>query len=64
MNKFIVPCRNSGKGLSVAVRIYDLMDEAIENFAKRLCKDRVSNDPVVVAVKTELKMMEEEFDDK
>ena len=32
--------------------------EAIKEFAERLCEDRVSNDPVVIAVKTELKMME------
>ena len=31
--------------------------EAIREFAKRLCKDRVSNDPVVIAVKSELKEM-------
>lgn len=29
--------------------------EAIKEFAERLCEDRVSNDPVVIAVKTELK---------
>ena len=33
--------------------------EAITEFAERLCEDRVSNDPVVIAVKTELKMMKE-----
>ena len=64
VNSFVVPCRNSGKSIRAAVRICDLMDEAIENFAKRLCEGRVSNDPVVIAVKTELKMMEEEFDNK
>ena len=31
--------------------------EAIKEFAERLCKDRVSNDPVVIAVKVELKEM-------
>ena len=30
--------------------------EAIKAFAEGLCADRVSNDPVVIAVKTELKM--------
>ena len=30
--------------------------EAIKEFAERLCKDRVSNDPVVIAVKVELEM--------
>ena len=29
--------------------------EAIREFAERLCKGRVSNDPVVIAVKVELK---------
>lgn len=33
--------------------------EAITEFEERLCEDRVSNDPVVIAVKTELKMMKE-----
>ena len=29
-----------------------------KGFAERLCAGRISNDPVVIAVKTELKMME------
>lgn len=29
--------------------------EGIKDFAESLCKDRVSNDPVVIAVKIELK---------
>lgn len=33
--------------------------EAYKEFAERLCEDRVSNDPVVIAVKTELKFMED-----
>lgn len=33
--------------------------EAIKEFADNLCEGRVSNDPVVIAVKTELKMAEE-----
>lgn len=36
-----------------------IKSEAITEFAERLCEDRVSNDPVVIAVKTELKMMKE-----
>jgi hypothetical protein len=32
--------------------------EAIKEFAERLCEGRVSNDPVVIAVKTELKVTE------
>lgn len=31
--------------------------EAYKEFAERLCADRVSNDPVVIAVKAELKEM-------
>jgi len=31
--------------------------EAVKEFAERLCDDRVSNDPVVIAVKAELKEM-------
>ena len=34
--------------------------EAIKEFAERLCEDRVSNDPVVIAVKTELKFWEKD----
>ena len=33
--------------------------EAIKEFADKLCEGRVSNDPVVIAVKAELKMTEE-----
>lgn len=33
--------------------------EAIKEFSERLCKDRVLNDPVVIAVKVELKEMTE-----
>jgi hypothetical protein len=33
--------------------------EAITEFAERLCEGRVSNDPVVIAVKVELEMMKE-----
>jgi DNA repair exonuclease SbcCD ATPase subunit len=32
--------------------------EAIKEFAERLCEGRVSNDPVVIAVKAELKLTE------
>lgn len=33
-----------------------IRDEAIKEFADRLCDGRVSNDPVVIAVKVELEM--------
>ena len=38
--------------------------EAIKEFAERLCKDRVSNDPVVIAVRVELKELTEKNDFK
>lgn len=31
--------------------------KAVKEFAERLCEDRVSNDPVVIAVKVELEMV-------
>ena len=37
-------------------------DEAVKEFAERLCEDRLSNDPVVIAVKVELKTAGEEND--
>ena len=36
-----------------------LKKKAIEKFAERLCNGRVSNDPVVIAVKVELERMKE-----
>lgn len=38
----------------------EIKSKARREFAERLCKDRVLNDPVVIAVKAELKMMESE----
>lgn len=35
-----------------------IQSEAIKEFAERLCKGRVSNDPVVIAVQVELEEME------
>lgn len=35
-------------------KIERIYAEAVKEFAERLCKDRVSNDPVVIAVKVEL----------
>ena len=32
-------------------------DEGFKELAERLCEDRLSNDPVVIAVKCELKEM-------
>ena len=36
-------------------RTDEIKAEAVKDFAEILCKDRVSNDPVVIAVKIELK---------
>jgi hypothetical protein len=44
--------RAVGNGL-----IFLTKEEAVKEFAERLCADRVSNDPVVIAVKAELKEM-------
>lgn len=35
-----------------------IKSEAIKDFSERLCKGRVSNDPVVIAVQVELKDMD------
>ncbi len=37
--------------------IGNISAEAIKEFAEKLCEDRLSNDPVVIAVKCELKEM-------
>lgn len=49
---------------------YELIDklstirfEACKEFAKRLCNNRVANDPVVIAVNVELKQMKEMSDE-
>lgn len=39
-------------------KLQQVKSEAIKEFAERLCKGRVKNDPVVIAVKSELKEME------
>ncbi len=38
-------------------KLGSIYSEAVKEFAERLCEDRVSNDPVVIAVKAELKEM-------
>lgn len=43
--------------LKRSLEIKDIQAEAIKKFAERLCEGRVSNDPVVIAVKVELKEM-------
>lgn len=51
-------------GLNEAQELYalqvegEIKSEAIKDFAERLCKGRVSNDPVVIAVRAELKEMD------
>ena len=42
-----------------AEKIEQAKFEAYREFAERLCKDRVSNDPVVIAVKVELEELTE-----
>lgn len=39
--------------------VAELKTEAIKEFAERLCEGRVSNDPVVITVKAELKRSNE-----
>ena len=39
------------------IRRDNIRKKAIKDFAERLCADRVSNDPVVITVKSELKEM-------
>ena len=48
------------KVFSVYLDIHSIKAEAVKEFAERLCKDRVSNDTVVIAVKVELKTAGEE----
>ena len=45
---------------NVVLQLKTAKSEAIKEFAERVCKDRVSNDPVVIAVKVELAEMTEE----
>ena len=42
---------------TIRIRYAEAKAEAIKEFAERLCEGRVSNDPVVIAVKVELKEM-------
>ena len=41
-------------------QLKEAKSKAIKEFAEQLCKDRVANDPIVIAVKAELKEMTEE----
>ena len=47
------------KKAEIEQEIKEIKSEAIKEFAKQLCKGRVENDPVVIAVKAELKEMTE-----
>ena len=42
---------------TIRIRYAEAKAEATKEFAERLCEGRVSNDPVVIAVKVELKEM-------
>lgn len=48
----------------IRLRVEEIKSEAIKEFAERLCEGRVSNDPVVIAVKVELKEMRKEDEGK
>lgn len=68
-NKYCI-CTRVGNGLiySESTEDYDkiigeISSEAIKEFVERLCEGRVSNDPVVIAAKTELKMTEVKADE-
>ena len=50
-SKYLLDCEEKKYDLC-AKRFFK---EGVKEFAERLCEDRVSNDPVVIAVKTELK---------
>lgn len=39
-------------------------EAGVREFAERLCEGRVSNDPVVIAVKVELEMTEQRKEDE
>lgn len=45
------------RNLELQHQILNCKSEVIKEFAERLCDGRVSNDPVVIAVKCELKEM-------
>lgn len=50
----------SDKTLHLGRFFKDIAGNARKDFAERLCKDRVPNDPVVIAVKAELRKEEHE----
>lgn len=58
LNELVV--YNASCATSLHKELFKAKAEAITEFAERLCKDRVLNDPVVIAVKAELKMTENE----
>ena len=44
---------------SIKIKVKEIKSDAIKEFADGLCEGRVSNDPVVIAVMTELEMVGE-----
>lgn len=54
---YFVSSRGCGKTGAITERIICIEDRAIKYFAERLCEDRVSNDPVVIATRRVLKEM-------
>lgn len=53
-NVMKLPCRELEEIISQEI-IENAKSEAVNKFAERLCEGRVENDPVVIAVKCELK---------
>ena len=47
----------SEKGEKAVIAYIAAKNEAVKEFAEKLCEGRVSNDPVVIAVNVELKMI-------
>ena len=51
----LIQARGHDKTRPFKLQIRNITAEAITEFAKRLCEGRVSNDPVVIAVQSELR---------
>lgn len=51
----LIQARGHDKTRLFKLQIRNITAEAITEFAKRLCEGRVSNDPVVIAVQSELR---------
>ena len=54
----LIVSRASGKSSVLKIKIDEIKAEAYKEVIERLCEDRVSNDPVVIAAKCRLKELE------